>query len=101
MNIRVVMTGDEESSGRPLSLSKAALSEAAEWADVALGFEDGDGDPATANTARRGAMGWELTVTGVPAHSSQVFQPDIGAGAIYESAVFCTLFIPIFAEKNC
>lgn len=86
MNIRVVMTGDEESSGRPLSLSKAALTEAAEWADVALGFEDGDGDPATANTARRGAMGWELTVTGVPAHSSQVFQPDIGAGAIYESA---------------
>ena len=84
MNIQVVMTGDEESSGRPLSLSKADLIDAAKWADVALGFENGDGDPSTANTSRRGAMGWTLTVKGTPAHSSQVFQPEVGAGAIYE-----------------
>lgn len=86
MNIQVVMTGDEESSGRPLSLSKAALIDAAKWADVALGFENGDGNPATANTARRGAMGWTVEVTGTPAHSSQIFQADVGAGAIYEAA---------------
>nr|WP_232365109.1 M20/M25/M40 family metallo-hydrolase [Salinimonas marina] len=86
MNIQVIMTGDEESSGRPLALSKADLIDAAKWADVALGFENGDGDPATANTSRRGAMGWTLTVKGTPAHSSQVFQPEVGAGAIYEAS---------------
>jgi glutamate carboxypeptidase len=86
MNITVVMTGDEELSGRPLSLSKAALVEAAEWADIALGFENGDGNPTTAVVARRSSSGWKLTVTGHASHSSQIFKPEIGAGAIYESS---------------
>ncbi len=84
MNIRIVMTGDEELSGRPLALSKKALIDAAKWADISLGFENGDGNPKTANISRRGSMGWTLTVTGTPAHSSQVFREDIGAGAIFE-----------------
>lgn len=100
MSIQVVMTGDEESSGRPLSKSKAELIEAAKWADVALGFENGDGDPATANTSRRGAMGWTLTVKGTPSHSSQVFQPEIGAGAIYEvSRILHTFYTQLRDEK--
>jgi len=86
MNITVVMTGDEELSGRPLDLSKASLVEAAEWADVALGFENGDGDPTTAVVARRSSSGWKLTVTGHASHSSQIFKPDVGAGAIYETS---------------
>ncbi|MGI9292437.1 MAG: M20/M25/M40 family metallo-hydrolase, partial [Pseudomonadales bacterium] len=86
MNITVVMTGDEESSGRPLNLSKAALVEAAEWADIALGFENGDGDPTTAIVARRSSSGWKLTVTGNASHSSQIFKPKVGAGAIYEAS---------------
>ncbi len=86
MNIWVVMTGDEELSGRPLSLSKAALVEAAEWADIALGFENGDGDPTTAVVARRSSSGWKLKVTGHASHSSQIFKPEVGAGAIYESS---------------
>lgn len=86
LTITVVMTGDEERPGRPLELSKAALVEAAEAADVALAFENGDSDPRTAVVARRGATGWRLEVTGSPAHSSQIFQPDVGAGAIYEAA---------------
>lgn len=84
MNIIVVLTGDEELSGRPLSLSKKALVDAALWADIAIGFENGDGNPGTANISRRGASGWTLRVTGKPAHSSQIFREDIGAGAIYE-----------------
>ena len=84
MNITVVMTGDEELSGRPLNLSKAALVEAAEWADIALGFENGDGDPTTAIVARRSSSGWKLEVTGNASHSSQIFKPTVGAGAIYE-----------------
>lgn len=86
LDITVVLTGDEELSGRPLALSKQALVEAAIHADIAIGFENGDGDYRTANVARRGSTGWTLTVSGTPAHSSQVFREDIGSGAIYEAA---------------
>ena len=86
MNVVVVMTGDEEDSGDPLSAARAALVAAARGADLAIGFEDGPGDPKLAVTARRGTTGWELRVTGTPAHSSQVFRDDIGYGAVYEMA---------------
>ncbi len=86
MNIWVVMTGDEELSGSPLSESKRALIDAAKWADIALGFENGDGNPATVNVARRSSSGWTLKVSGNAAHSSQIFKPEVGAGAIYEAS---------------
>ena len=86
MDVTVIMTGDEELSGRPLSLSKGDLIEAAKYADIALGFENGDGNWETANISRRSSSGWTLEVTGKPAHSSQVFREDIGFGAIYEAA---------------
>lgn len=86
VSIQVVMTGDEESSGRPLIKSKKALINGAKWADIALGFEDGDGDIGTAVVARRGSVGWTLDVTGKPAHSSQIFRDDIGFGAVFEIA---------------
>jgi glutamate carboxypeptidase len=86
MNVVVVMTGDEEDSGDPLSLARAALIDAAKGADVAIGFEDGPGDPKLAVTARRGTTGWEVRVQGTPAHSSQIFRADIGYGAVYETA---------------
>lgn len=86
LRVTVVLTGDEEKPGRPLSLSRQALVEAARTADAAIGFEDGDGDPETAVIARRGSATWELTTTGMPAHSSWVFRPDVGAGAIYEAS---------------
>ena len=86
LNIKVVLTGDEESSGKPLSLSKQAIVDAAIWADIALGFEDGDSDIATAVTSRRGSVNWSLTVKGKPAHSSQIFTEQNGDGAIFETA---------------
>ncbi|MBL39137.1 MAG: peptidase M20 [Xanthomonadales bacterium] len=86
MQVTVVLIGDEESSGRPLSLSRAALIEAAREADIALGFEDGDSNPATAVIARRGYTGWQLDVTGTPAHSSLIFRDNIGYGASFEAA---------------
>jgi len=86
LQLRVVLTGDEESRGRPLDVANAALIEAAQWADIALGFEDGDGDPATAVTARRSSSEWQLLVKGKPAHSSQIFRADIGFGAALEAA---------------
>ena len=86
VQIRIVMTGDEERSGSPLSSSKRALVDAAKWADIALGVEDGDGNIKTAVVSRRGSVGWTLDITGKPAHSSQIFQDQIGYGAIYEAA---------------
>jgi glutamate carboxypeptidase len=86
LSIKVVMTGDEEASGRPLALSKKALIDAAQWADIALGFEDGDGNIYTAVTSRRGSVNWALSVTGRPAHSSQIFSDEVGDGAIFEAA---------------
>lgn len=86
VRIRIVMTGDEEASGRPLSQSKKALIDAAKWADIALGFEDGDGSIKTAVTARRGSVNWTLDVTGKPAHSSQIFTEEVGYGAVFEAA---------------
>lgn len=92
LRITVVLTGDEERSGRPLSLARQALIEAARGADAAIGFEDGDSDPTTAVIARRGSSTWKLEVTGVSAHSSQIFQDAVGAGAIYEAARILTAF---------
>jgi glutamate carboxypeptidase len=86
LNVAVVMTGDEEAPGRPVSASRAALIAAARGATVALGFEDGPGDPRYAVTARRSASSWTLRVSAVTAHSSQVFREDVGPGAIFEAA---------------
>lgn len=100
LTVTVVLTGDEEKSGKPLALSRKALWDAADAADIALGFEDGDGDPQTAVIARRSAQGWMLTTTGETAHSSQVFREDIGSGAIYEAARILTRFHDELQEPN-
>jgi glutamate carboxypeptidase len=84
LHIVVVMTGDEEDPGEPLGAARQPLRDAAAGAAGALGFEDGSGDPRKAIVSRRGFTGWKLTVTGTPAHSSQVFTERVGAGAIYE-----------------
>lgn len=86
MHIIVVYDGDEEDAGSPLAAARRALTDAAQGAVAALGFEDGAGDPRTAVISRRGDVGWLLTTTGVPAHSSQIFTSDVGAGAAYEAA---------------
>lgn len=100
MNIIIVMTGDEELSGRPLNLARKDLIEAAKAADIALGFEDGDGNPKTAVVARRSSSGWELKVEGVPSHSSQIFTKDIGAGAIYEASRIINGFYEALAKEE-
>jgi glutamate carboxypeptidase len=92
LNVAVVLNGDEESAGDPQDAARAALVAAAKGADVAIGFEDGAGDPRTAVIGRRGTMSWTLTVTGKPAHSSQIFRPDIGYGAIFEAARIISAF---------
>ena len=86
LSVTVVFTGDEEDPGEPVDQARKALREAATGADIAIGFEDGSGDPRTAIVSRRGSTGWTLTTAGQPAHSSQVFTEKVGAGAVYEIA---------------
>ncbi len=101
MNIIVYLGGDEEMSGDPLSIARHELVESAKRADIALGFEDGDGKFESANISRRSASHWKLTVTGVPAHSSQVFTEKIGAGAIYEaSRILNSFYETLSTEKD-
>lgn len=101
LSIIVVMTGDEERSGRPLSEARRALVDAAKRSDIAIGFENGDGDPSTAVVARRSSSGWTLNVTGKPAHSSQIFTESVGAGAVYEASRILTGFYErLSGEEN-
>lgn len=100
INVRVVFTGDEERSGRPLSLSKKALVDGAKWADVALGFEAGDGNIDTVMIARRSYIGWTLKVSAKSAHSSQIFREDIGFGAIYELSRILDQFRQQLSEEE-
>ena len=86
LRVSVVMTGDEESPGRPIEAARAPLVAAAQDAAAAIGFEDGDGDPSHVIVSRRGSTGWTLRVRGTPSHSSQVFSADVGMGAIFEAA---------------
>src|SRR5438094_6343094 len=85
LNITVVYDGDEEDAGAPVSEARRALIDAAKGATAAIGFEDGSGDPRLAVISRRGDESWTLRTTGTAAHSSQIFQKAVGAGAVYEA----------------
>lgn len=82
--IVVVMTGDEESVGRPVERSRRTLIEAGKRSDVALAFEGAKAGEAT--VARRGSSSWRLEVTGPTGHSAGVFSAAMGSGSIYEAA---------------
>ncbi len=90
----VAYTGDEEKTGRPLSISRRALIEAGRWADIALGFESAVHREGSdwATIARRSSSRWILEVEGKQAHSSGIFSDDVGAGAIFETARILNAF---------
>ena len=101
-DITVVLTGDEERSGTPLSVARADLIAAGRSADVALEFENlvaADGRE-YGTVARRGSIGWEVVATGVTGHSSTVFGPALGYGAIYEAARIADAFRRELPEPN-
>ena len=84
--IRIVLSGDEERHGEPLSLSRRDMIDAAKKSDIALEFESGgrvNGKDAQ-SISRRSAGVWKLETTGRSGHSSQVFGDRLGDGAIYE-----------------
>jgi glutamate carboxypeptidase len=89
--ISIVLSGDEEDAGRPISISRKDMIDAAKHSDVALEFEnafrDGgvDGKDAV-RIGRRSSITWRLETTGRSGHSSVVFGDRLGYGAIYELA---------------
>lgn len=82
--IIVLLTGDEEDSGEPESISRGEMVTAAKRSDLALSFENGGSNIAT--VARRGASSWVLEVTAQTGHSSQIFKEAMGNGAIFETS---------------
>lgn len=100
--ITVFVTADEEMPGEPAAISRGEFVEAGKRADATLCFESGmrvDGKDYV-STARRGATDWRLNVQGKAAHSSGVFRPDVGDGAIYEMARILTRFHGELREPN-
>jgi glutamate carboxypeptidase len=97
--IIAAFSGDEESSGKPLSISRKDLVDAAKRSDVSLGFETSTGFN-NATVARRGSSGWKLTVEGKRAHSAGIFNDKVGAGAIFEmSRILNEFYNKVRGEK--
>ncbi len=83
-SITVVLTGDEENSGKPASISRKHLIDLAKKSDVVLDFEPTISDHAS--TGRRGIAHWSIVSHGQEGHSSLIFSKDVGDGAIFEVA---------------
>jgi len=88
--IVVMLTGDEEMQGAPLSVSRGDLVGAAKRSDLVLSFEpEVDGK---ATVGRRGISSWSLEVSGATGHSGQMFSAELGSGAIFEAARILNAF---------
>lgn len=101
-NIEIVLTGDEESAGTPISISRADLVAAGKRADVALDFEGLAVDEGVdhGSIARRSAGDYTVTATGKTAHSSGIFSKDAGFGAVYELVRIIDAFRTELPEPN-
>jgi glutamate carboxypeptidase len=84
--IRIVLSGDEEKHGFPVSVSRKDMIDAAKRSDVALEFEAGGivNGKEVQSISRRSAGTWRVETSGRTGHSSQVFSERMGDGAIYE-----------------
>jgi glutamate carboxypeptidase len=100
-DITVFLTGDEEDAG-PVEISRRDLLAEGRKADVALDFEGlvRDGGRDMGSIARRSSDEWTLTVKARGGHSSGIFTPGSGAGAIYEAARIIDSFRRELPEPN-
>jgi glutamate carboxypeptidase len=100
--IAVMMTGDEERVGAPVAQARADMVELAKRSDVALSFEGAAplGPNQGVSISRRSAGGWTIVVKGRPGHSSRVFTPQLGYGALYEGARILNEFREKLIEPN-
>ncbi len=101
-DIKVVLTGDEERMGSPVSLSRGDLVAAAQWADVALEYENlvRDATHDYGTIARRSSSNWQINIHSETGHSSGIFSDGVGYGAIYEMARILDSFRRELREPN-
>ncbi len=101
-DIRIILSGDEESGGRPLSISRGDLIEAGKWADAAFEFEPMGREHGqdVGAISRRGTVTWTLRTTGKAGHSAGVFSKSDGYGANYELARIIDSFRRNLAEDG-
>ncbi|HLA94964.1 MAG TPA: M20/M25/M40 family metallo-hydrolase, partial [Pyrinomonadaceae bacterium] len=96
--IKLLLTGDEEDTGVPASISRRDMVDAAKTSDMVLSFENGGNNIAT--VARRGYSDWELEVSAKTGHSSAIFKESMGSGAIFEAArILNQFYINLNHEK--
>ena len=100
-DITVFLTGDEEDAG-PVEISRRDLLAEGRKADVALDFEGlvRDEGRDMGSVARRSSDEWTLTVKARGGHSSGIFTPSAGNGAIYEAARIIDTFRRELPEPN-
>ena len=101
-NLEIVLTGDEERVGAPVEIARADLVAAGKRADVALDFEGlaQDGSKDMGSIARRSSNSWKLRTSGKAGHSSGIFSPSAGDGAIYELTRIIAAFRTQLPEPN-
>jgi glutamate carboxypeptidase len=100
--ITVVLSGDEENPGRPLSVSRADMRNAASHSDVALEFEAlarEDGHD-MGSIARRSSNTWTVRTSAKSGHSSGIFSEGAGFGANYELTRILDAFRANLREPN-
>ncbi|MGI4735578.1 MAG: M20/M25/M40 family metallo-hydrolase [Janthinobacterium lividum] len=98
VSITAYFTGDEERGG-PGPEARADFVAKAKAAEVALAFENAI-DLHTVATARRGSSSWQLKTGGTAAHSSTIFKPAVGYGAIYEAARILNSFRETLSQEQ-
>jgi glutamate carboxypeptidase len=100
-DITVFLTGDEEDAG-PVEITRKDLIAEGKKADAALDFEGlvRDGGRDMGSVARRSSDEWTLTVKARGGHSSGIFSPAAGNGAIYETARIVDSFRRELPEPN-
>jgi glutamate carboxypeptidase len=101
-DIQVMLTGDEEKTGDPISVARRDLIGAGKWADIALEFENlaRENGQDFGTVARRSANNWTLTTTGKTGHGGGIFNAETGYGAIYEIARILDAWRSELIEEN-
>jgi glutamate carboxypeptidase len=101
-DITVVLTGDEERMGKPTTIARRDLIEAARRSDLALDFEGlaTENGADMGSIARRSSSTWTLRVKAKPGHSSGIFSDTSGYGAIFELTRILDAFREDLREPN-
>ena len=106
LEIRIVLSGDEERTGSPVEIARRDMIAAGKQSDIALEFEPSvplagpNGDQDSVSLGRRSSTTWHIEAKGLSGHSSQIFGDRLGYGAIYELARILDTFRQQLPEEG-